>query len=341
MIALGWLLACSSGGGGPCAEPEGCLLGEGLPAGLLSVHAPADDEIWITGASPGDGTGPVVLQGTSEGWERHGTSTWAGSEVWWAWVHPDEVVLVGNDGLLLELDRASGTIAAIDDVPEQTTFFGVWGASPDDVWAVGQTDSGQGPPALWRRQSGQWAPFEASGATDREDGTFFKVHGTSATDAWIVGTNGVALHFDGGVWTEIPTDAEAATATAPLLTVNVGGERPLAVGGAGNGLILEYDGSAWLDRTPEFQPGYNGVCARGGAAWAVGVFGVRSRRIDGRWESDTDRELVRSIDDDWHACVVTPGGDVWMVGGRISARPLTDGVVGYLGSDPMPAVQLD
>ena len=322
--------------------PEGCVVTQDLPAGLLSVHAPGDGEVWITGASPepADGTGPVVLRGTPEGWERYDTSAWAGAEIWWAHVTSSEAVLVGTDGLILELDRATGTIEAVPGVPEGLTFFGVWGATAGDVWAVGQTDRGQGAPVLWRREGGTWAAYAGGDDAQRESGTYFKVHGTSASDVWVVGSEGVALHFDGAAWALVPTDADTPTATSPLLTVNTGGPRPMAVGGTGVGLLLEYDGEAWRNRTPDFQPGLNGVCARGATAWAVGVFGSRSVREEGdegAWRSDSDLDLLPAINDDWHACAVTEDGDVWMVGGRIASRPLIRGVGGYVGAgEPLP-----
>ena len=328
-----------------CSGEAGCLLGEDLSAGLLSVRAVADDDVWIVGASPDpdDGSGPVVLHYDGSAFARLDTSAWAGGELWWTWVTADEAVFVGAQGLILEMSRADGVLVQVDAPGDDVTFFGVWGASTDDVWAVGQTEDGQGTPALWRRQGGVWAAWEdpdlGPGETNQ---IYFKVHGTAVDDVWIVGTNGTSLHWDGASLVTVATNAETNTDYAPLLTVDAGGERPYAVGGAGNGLVLEYDGTDWLDRSPDFEPGYNGVCASADAAWAVGVRGVRARReADGTWTSDREREVASWIDRDWHGCAITPGGALWTVGGRIAARPLKEGAVGYQGIDEPPMVVLD
>lgn len=320
-----------------CADAPGCVVAEGLSAGLLCVRALADDDVWIVGASPdpSDGTGPVALHFDGSGWTRLDTSTWAGSELWWAWVTPSEAVFVGNGGLILEHDRASGALAKIDGPDAGITFFGVWGAGPDDLWAVGMSDGGNGPAALWRRQQGVWAAWEDPVLGAGEDGaTWFKVHGTAANDVWLVGTQGRAAHWDGSALTLVPTDGEASTATAPLLTVDAGGERPIAVGGAGNGLILEYDGTIWKDLSPDFVPGFNGVCTGpDGSATAVGQYGLYAVRDGGTWVGPTDLGITPLTTEDWHGCAVTPTGRVWVVGGHIAARPLNAGVIGYRGED--------
>ncbi len=153
-----------------------------------------------------------------------------------------------------------------------------------------------------------------------------------------MGTNGKALHYDGTRLVEVATD----TAIAPLLTVDVGGERPYAVGGAGNGLILEYDGTDWVDRSPDFEAGYNGVCATSDAGLAVGVLGGRATRAaDGSWFSDREAGIQSWTDRDWHGCTIAPDGGVWTVAGRIAARPLKEGAIAYWGSDEPPTVTLD
>ncbi len=328
-----------------CDHAGGCLIGEDLAAGLLSVRAVASDDVWIVGASPSpsDGTGPAILHYDGSAFERLDTSAWADGEIWWTWVTADEAVFVGHEGLILEMSRTDGVLTKVDGIDTGITFFGVWGASSDDLWAVGQTLDGAGPPALFRRQSGTWAAWEDPDLGPGDDRQiYFKVHGTTASDVWIVGTNGQALHYDGTSLVRVATDAEASTTTAPLLTVDAGGERPYAVGGAGNGLVLEYDGTDWLDRSPDFEPGYNGVCASADSAVAVGVRGVRAVRQDSTsWLSDREAGIDAWIDRDWHGCAIAPDGAVWTVGGRIAARPLKEGAIAYWGPDEPPTATLD
>lgn len=331
MIVLTALLAgCSN-----CDKGAGCQVGDALAGGLLSVRTPAPDDVWVVGASadPADGSGPIATSYDGETWSRLDTSAWDGSELWWVWVTADEAVLVGNDGLILEHDRSSGAIAAVEGPDAATTFFGVWGASADDLWAVGQTEGGSGTPALYRRQGGTWAPFVDPALGEGSPGQiYFKVHGTAADDVWIVGSDGIALHWDGTALTRSQTGI-----TGPLLTVDAGGERPIAVGGSGNGVLLEYDGTAWIDRSPPFQPGLNGVCTGSGAAWTVGQSGARAKLVDGTWTTDADQDVERLTRLDWHACSIDSDGGLWTVGGRIASRPLNDGIIGYQGPDrPKP-----
>lgn len=324
-----------------CSAAPGCLVAAELPGGLLSVRAPAPDEVWIVGSSPEplDGTGPYLLEYDGESWTRHDTSNWEGGELWWAWIGDDEHIFVGNEGLILEMDRSTRELTQIDGPGEEVTFFGVWGASSDDIWAVGMTDGGQGPGAMWRRQNGEWAPYSDPDLGESEDRTIYmKVDGTSAEDVWIVGSRGLALHYDGVSMRKVSTDTEAPTSAAPLLTVETRGEHPIAVGGAGTAILIEYDGEAWRDHSPEFQPSLNGVCGQQDVFWAVGQNGSRSQKAeDGTWISDMEAGASPLTYQDWHGCDVSSNGDMWSVGGRINSRPLSRGVIGFQGTE-MPAL---
>ena len=349
LLSISLTTACSSAkdddatrdtGSAPCADGSGCVLADELPFGLLSVQIPQSDDVWIVGSSPepADGTGPAVLHYDGSTWERIDTSAWAGTEIWWSWVTDDEAVFVGNEGLIVEMSRADGTLTRVDGPTADVTFFGVWGASPDDVWAVGMTQGGEGPRAVWRRQGGTWSAWTDPVLGEGDDNvTYFKVHGTRADDVWMVGTQGRTLHWDGTSLEAVASDADTPTSTSLFLTIDADPDHPVVVGGTGNGLILEYDGSAWRDRSPDFQPGFNGVCSGAGQQWAVGQKGVRARRTDdGTWTSDMDMGLGPLTYDDWHGCEVSPSGDLWAVGGRIASRPLQSGIIGFQGSVAPP-----
>lgn len=313
--------------------PDPVLVGEALPPGLLSVRAVAADDVWVVGASPDpdDGSGPALLHFQGTAWERLDTQAWPGAELWWVHVDGGELVLVGSQGLILE-GSVGGELASVPGPSADVTFFGVWGADASDLWAVGMRQADETGPALWRRQDGTWSEVDASVT---EGATLFKVHGQAADDVWFVGSAGTTLHWDGTALVRVPT----AEATAPLLTVDTAGGRPVAVGGFGNGLILEHDGGGWVDVSPAFQPGYNGVCSGPDRRWAVGQRGAMALRgEDGVWQTEADLDLPGLILDDWHGCDVDPDGGLWMVGGRIGSRPLRMGVVGYLGDAQVPDV---
>lgn len=303
-----------------------------IPPGLLSVRAPGPDDVWVVGSSPepDDDSGPTVLHYDGSAWDRVDLSEWAGSELWWAHVDGDDVILVGNDGLILEGGR-DGQFTPVDGPDEGSTFFGVWGTG-GDVWAVGMTSAQTS--EVWRRQGGTWSAYDLG--IDDFDGTVFKVHGTAADDVWMVGSQGFAAHFDGTSFTRTPTGND----TSPLLTVAVCGDTPIAVGGFGNGVILEWDGSAWIDNSVPFQPGWNGVCCNDAATWVVGQRGSRAvKQDDGTYLSDFEAEISPLIPTDWHGCDVDADGGMWAVGGRIGARPLMSGEVMYEGVATVPVIE--
>ena len=350
LLALVGLLGCTSKTDGSasmdtsdpvtsidCSSDGGCLLAEDLSFGLLSVQIPSENNVWIVGSSPepADGTGPAILNYDGSTWTRFDTSAWAGAELWWTWVSGDEAIFVGDQGLILEMDLTDKSIQHIEGPASDTTFFGVWGATEDDIWAVGETEGGDGPRALWRRQGGEWAAWEDPDLGRGEDGvTYFKVHGTHTDDVWFVGTGGRSLRWNGSQLTAVATDTDRPTATAPLLTIDAHPEHPVVVGGIGNGLILEFDGDAWRDKSPDFQPGFNGVCSGADQQWAVGQQGARAQRqADETWLSDMDFGYSTLTYNDWHGCAVAPNGDLWSVGGRIAQRPLSQGMIGFQGPE--------
>lgn len=82
-----------------------------------------------------------------------------------------------------------------------TTLRGVWAASADDVFAVG--DAG----TILRRTNDAWTAMTSNTA-----GNLHSVWGTSASDIWAGGTSGALVHFDGQTWspvTGLATDINA------------------------------------------------------------------------------------------------------------------------------------
>ncbi len=328
----------------PCDGDSVCVIGDDLPGGMLNVRAVAADDVWLVGSSPdpaiaeGYPPGPAALHWDGVEWTAVATNAWDGVEVWAVWATPEEAVFVGNEGTILELDVEMRVVSRVSGPPAETTFFGVWGASSDALWAVGQTLDGQGPPALWRRQDGAWAEWEPPLLGPGQ--IYFKVHGRSADDLWIVGTGGTALRWDGQRLVRVPTDTDVDTSMEPLFTVHVHGDHPIAVGGAGNGLILEWDGAVWRDANPGLLRGLNGICSgHDGSFTAVGQAGTRTHLVDSVWVSDMDLDIEASTALDWHACDIAPDGSLWTVGGRIGVRPLRQGVVAYTGPERPSAIE--
>lgn len=146
------------------------------------------------------------------------------------------------------------------------------GNAGEDLWIVGYVRTGYPTdqmPLVARRHAGGWDrvatpelrpqnthPFAARG------GFAHDVHGVSEDDLWVVGTAagygdasatsvGLALHFDGSSWTDVPvpiagnrTNAlNAVSASAPDNVWAVGYWRDIA--GAYRALIVRWDGSSW------------------------------------------------------------------------------------------------
>jgi len=195
----------------------------------------------------------------------------------------------------LEVDRSTGA------------FLSVWGASSDDVWAVGGqvaaiNDPGRG--AIYRRTDEAWTPVEVPADTPLLNW----VHG-HGDEVWAVGNSGSALRFDGSAWQPVDTGVEI-----PLWGVFVFSPSEVwAVGGDAfttttPGVILRYDGTTWsesplpeLDRDSGavfkifgFSPDdLHAVGARGvllhydGSAWAQMPSGTSNDMIS-LWGTDAD-----------------------------------------------------
>lgn len=190
------------------------------------------------------------------------------------WVHPfaaDDVFVVGNGGTILHFDGKGWTKAA---VPTTDPLWGVWGASPDDVWAVGGSGFGSGQPWLLHFDGAEWTPQELPPLSRQNVYALYKVWGTGRDDVRVVGQDGVALHFDGARWEEEDTGAKD-----DLISLwGTGPDHVVAVGGRGSGLVSVWDGQGWRTRSLSPLPGLNGVWLDSGEeAWVAGGGGTLGR----------------------------------------------------------------
>ncbi len=93
---------------------------------------------------------------------------------------------VGQGGDILTLTSTPTVSFAAQQQYTSLVMRGVWGSSPDDMWAVGE----QGTVLHFDGQSVAKVPTTVTAnLTD--------VWGTGPTDVWIVGEGGTLLHFDG------------------------------------------------------------------------------------------------------------------------------------------------
>jgi photosystem II stability/assembly factor-like uncharacterized protein len=313
-LAAIFLLLCACGDDGPGWQ----VVHDELPGALMSVWGTSADDVWAVGADDGDG--PTVLHHDGQSWDR--LDTGVDGDLWW--VHGfagGPVFMGGADGTILRFQEDSFEALA---TPGTATVFGIWGASADDVWAVGGAEGGAGGAFAWRFDGDSWREAEGFPAALSADTALWKVWGTAADDVWMVGTGGTILHYDGATITEVSSPTARA-----LFTLHAGpGGRMAAVGGFGTGVLLEHDGDAWRDVTPEGALQMIGVCVTADGGWAVGVDGAVMQRTDDGWIPDPSAAPAFQA---LHAVWVDPDGGIWAVGGQVLAYPLVNGVMVYRG----------
>jgi hypothetical protein len=287
----------------------------------MSVWAPAPDDVWAVGADAGGG--PQVLRFDGAAWRTEATGSTG--DLWWVFGFAGGPVYLGGEGGVI-LRYAEGAFEPMA-TPGTGTVFGIWGASPTEMWAVGGSAGGGGGAFAWRLQGDAWVEAAGFPAALADDHAVWKVFGRSATDVWLVGTTGLVLQWNGTDF----VDHDAGT-TRGLFTIHGNGERLAAVGGFGTGVLMEYDGAQWIDATPEQAVQLIGVCLAptGGDGYAVGTDGAVYRRRAGGWELEpTETGAYLPL----HAVWIDPSGGVWAVGGQVLSAPLVRGMLLHKGAE--------
>ncbi|MBK8695418.1 MAG: hypothetical protein IPN17_24875 [Deltaproteobacteria bacterium] len=212
----------------------------------------------------------------------------------------------------------------------RATVFGLWGARPDDVYAVGSTAGRNG--FVWHFDGTSWRdtalPSSLPDVNATQDGpAFFKVWGAAPTTVWVVGELGVALHGRAGAFTPFDTGT-----TRRLFTVHGDAQRTFLVGGDAQGVLQESSGAAaaFAGRAPDDAQLLQGVCSSGDATWAVGQGCRVFQRVGTAWREEDHglRLTAQSL----HAVWIDPGGGVWAVGGNVLSTSLDAGVIAHYGA---------
>lgn len=310
-----------------CGDPDPTwqVVTRHQPGGLLSVWGTSERDVYVVGAASNDGQGPAVLHFDGSAWTR--LPTGQTTNLWWVFGFEGGPVFMGGEGGLI-LRYQNGAFTKMT-TPGTNTVFGIWGTSPDDVWAVGGAIGGASGAFAWRRQGDTWvdAPGFPSGLAGTD--VIWKMYGRAANDAWMIGTNGKAVRWDGAALTQVSTGLGES-----LFTVHADADRFVAVGGFGTGAILENDGGGWRNVSPEGAPGFNGVVTSPDGDFAVGQEGVVFERGGGTW---TEVKTGEILDETFHAVWVDPKGGIWAVGGRVLTRPITEGIIMHRGTETIAA----
>jgi hypothetical protein len=295
---------------------------EGLPGALLSVWGTSSSDVWSVGADAMDGNGPQVVHFDGQSWTHMPTGNTTG-DLWWVFGFEGGPIYMGGDGGVI-VRLQDGTFTTMT-TPGTNTVFGIWGASPDDVWAVGGASDATGGFA-WRLQGDAWVEEPSLSPDVGAMAALWKVYGTAKDDAWIVGSNGVALHWDGTTLTQGDTGVGSS-----LFTVHEYDGHYCAVGGLASGIIVELDGDTWTNVTPEPAPmGLAGVTlGPDDIGVSVGMFGtVYTRSKDGWVLEDLELPISQNLHGSW----IDEQGGLWAVGGDTLSPPLTDGVMLHRGA---------
>jgi hypothetical protein len=261
-----------------------------------------------------------VLHFDGAAWAR--LETGASGDLWWVFGFENGPVFLGGEGGLLL--RYEGGAFTRMTTPGTAIVTGIWGASVDDVWAVGAESGGARGAFAWRLQNGTWQNASGFPAGLVDTDALWKVWGRAANDVWLVGSAGKTLHWDGASFTSL-----SAGTGESLFTVHANASRVVAVGGFGTGKLVENTGSGWVNASPAEAPSLIGVAlTESGAGFAVGQYAAVYSRSDAGWaEERTGFNLNESL----HSVWVDPAGGVWAVGGDVLTFPLKNGCLLHRG----------
>lgn len=291
-----------------------------LAGALLSVWGSSAKDVWAVGGDAGDG--PLVIHFDGASWSRLQTGT--SGDLLWIFGFAGGPIYMGGDGGTV-LRYQDGVFERMKTPSSTPAVFGIWGASPDDVWAVGGVNGGATGAFAWHLVDGTWTQPTQAPSDLASQGALWKVYGRGASDAWFVGTDGAALHWDGSALARQPTGVSES-----LFTVHGDAQTFVTVGGFGTGLILENQGAGWVDRSPPGAAPLIGVSLRNDVGYAVGQFGAVFERQQSKWSSvDTGIALDESL----HSVWLDDEGGVWSVGGDVLTKPLRRGVMLHKGKE--------
>ena len=292
------------------------IVDAGLPAALISIWGSSVDDIWVVGADSGDGIGPMVLHREKGRWSR--INTGRTGDLWWVFGFDEGPIFMGGEnGMIL---RKDGDVMKLMENPGRATVYGIWGTSPNELWAGGGNVIDGG--FVWRYTGDKWFELSQLSENIKTNHSMFKVWGKEINDEWINGTGGVILNYKNGTLSD-----QSGITNRTLFTVHGNKDIAITVGGSGEeGKILEYQGSAWKEIALKETPHIIGIRVQGETGYAVGIRGTVLERNNNEWRKvNTGINLSEAF----HSVWIDSEGGVWAVGGKVLAPPLVDGVMIY------------
>lgn len=285
----------------------------GLPP-ILGIWAHSPDEVYLAGNAVTIGSDgrehPLLLE--YDGREVLGFDLWPRPAIREHWLGG---IAGREDGTLIAVGwrrdhyaperwihavRFDGTSWHFMDTEDKGVLYDVW-PSPSGTWfAVGEIPSsgGQGPgPGLIVRSDGESWEQDATPPT-----LLHAVWGAGSTAVFAVGADGVAMHYDGSEWMQVPTPAQGEA--PPMPEADLWGASPddvYAVGSGGG--IMNYDGASWSAQVSGTEADLHGVWgASSMAVYAVGEEGTILRSDGEAWRTahsgGADLHAVWGVTDD-------------------------------------------
>jgi hypothetical protein len=308
-----------------CGDTSGWRpVGTDLPVGALGAAWATGGELFavggtsIDGGAMGGGAGGAILHYDGHAWTRMANP--APAFLWWVFgFGPSDVWAAGEQGTILHYDGSAWT--AVPSGGATDAFYGLWGADPGEIWAVG--GSVLRGPQLRRWDGHSFTPAPPGTAAMQ---TLFKVWGTDRSHVFIVGTGGITLTYDGSSW-----HADAAVTDQGLVTVHGRSATDVwAVGGNDAGVVLHRGGSGWaiVPSAPDFPP-LLGVYAGADAIWIAGRDGFIASQASatGPWQTVANTGTSECLHN------VAPYGDGYVAtGGNLLVRTGLLGVILRKGS---------
>lgn len=261
----------------------------GVSVALNEVYGVTASDVVAVGQ---DGT---ILHWNGSAWQSENAGTFL--SLFGVWTNGGESWAVGDRGVLVRSSVRGTWTTATAPTGDAIYYYGAWGSSSADVYAVGL--------------AGHVLHYDGVAWTTSIRGTadFSAIHGTAANDVYAVGGGGSIWRWQGGAWSE-----ETSTVIGDLRGVHSSslGEA-YAVGVSG--LILQRSAGRWSRLPSPTTDGLFDVFAANGTVWVVGHGGM-VLKSDG--VSAFTRVVVPSTEDLFHVWVA-PTGEVFAVGGNGTA----------------------
>ncbi|MBP6630283.1 MAG: vanadium-dependent haloperoxidase [Kofleriaceae bacterium] len=326
MVALSLAVALAAGCGDNLTVEVETVAAQRLREAVLSIGGTSADDVWAVGADKGEG--PLVLHYDGTRWNELETGEHA--HLWW--VHAfagGPVFLSGAKSTILRYQGGQFERMATPGLSRHIVF-GLWGAAPTDVYAVGSVGPANG--FAWHYDGTAWGVVELPSdlPVDEFGNTpgLFKVWGDGAGTVWMVGARGLALRSRAGAAFERVDLGTSAT----LFTVAGDAERTYIVGfGAEGSVLFELEGDGAPRQVAPTGVGFLQGVAAGpdGQAIATGQRGVVLERGAEGWRvSDLDDTPTLQS---FHAGWIDPSGGVWAVGGDVLDTSLARGAIVHRG----------